>query len=177
MEGAKALSPRNLPHGEDGTMSNRRSDKLTRNEYQVEAQDSEDHDSRYDCPHSPEEIALLFDNARNDSQEFPSEFENQIAQEALQAISERLSSKYGHESPIDWHDHPEAALLAIGENAARRITQYDGRQLETNERVKDWNQTLTAFAFSLNIEDGNNLWKTVKEHGTYESKPVFAPEE
>ena len=134
-------------------------------------------DLEHDCTHFPGEIALLFQNVRNDSQEFRSEFENQMAQEALQAISERLSSKYGHESTIDWHDHPEATLLAIGENAARRITQYDNRQLETNERVKDWNQALTAFAFSLDIDRGNALWKAVKEHGDYESKPVFAPGE
>ena len=161
-------------------MSGRREDWSTRDEYQVEAQEQTDwehHLAGYACPRSPEEIALLFDQIKNDSQEFRSEYENQMAQEALQAISQRLSSRYGHESPIDWHDHPQAALLTIGENAARRITRYHGQHVETNERVRDWNQAMTAYAFSLNIDESNAAWRAIRQHGAYESRPIFTPGE
>ena len=135
----------------------------------------DEHNSRYDCPDSPEKIALLFKRIRDDSQEFRSELEGHMAADALQSISHRLSSKYGHEDPLEWHDHPEATLLAIGESAARRIINYGDGPMDKNERLMDWNWTLRAYAFSLGVEESNTAWEAIKEHGNYEAKPVFSP--
>ena len=159
---------------EEGEMSGRRTTEEYRHDWEEVIRD---HNSQYNCPDSPEKIGLLFERVRNDSQEFRSELEGPMAADALQSISQRISAKYGHEDPVEWHDHPEATLLAIGESAARRIINYGDEPMDKNERLMDWNWTLRAYAFSLGVEEGNAAWKAIKEHGNYEAKPVFAPEE
>ena len=133
------------------------------------------HEPTAKCAHNPQAVAQWFQQVREDAQD--KDLETQKALHAYQAISSVLNYKFGEEKPIDLHDRPEGSMLAIGHSAAQRIMEYGDSQPDTNERLKDWNQTLTAFAFTVKPEESQPLWQAIREHGHYYSKPVFMPQE
>ena len=126
-------------------------------------------------PEDPQALAQWFEQVRENTHS--RDLETEKALHAYQSISTVINYKYGEEKPIDLHDSPEGSLLAIGHSAAHRILEYGETPPEMNERVKDWNQALAAFAFTLTPEESQPFWQAIQEHGAHYSKPVFTPEE
>ena len=126
------------------------------------------------CPTTPGAIAVLFQRLRRDDND--DNWQRAMAHSATKTISDRLNARYGHERPVDWLDHPEAVLLTSGLAAAARIQQYHNQHPTRNNRVKDWNQALTAVAFTVNVATGNAALQAVNEHGQYQARTIFTGE-
>ena len=123
------------------------------------------------CPTTPGAIAVLFQRLRRDDND--DNWQRAMAHSATKTISDRLNARYGHERPVDWLDHPEAVLLTSGLAAAARIQQYHDHHPTRNDRLKDWNQALTAVALTVNVAAGNAALKAVNKHGQYQARDIF----
>ena len=122
-------------------------------------------DPNLHCPDTPGAVTHWFNLIRDGS--FDTRFENDKAHSAYRSITDILSAKYDYLNEADLHDDPQAALLLTGESAALRILRYDNSTIDPSERTKDWNQTLTAFAFTLPPENSKQLRDAIEEHGAY----------
>ena len=127
-------------------------------------------------PTETDEVAALFNTIRAGGTR-PDAF-REAAQRANQAIDERLMQQYGHENPIDWYDHPTATILVAGRAASERIAQYDENNAPNpNQIVKDWHQTLLAYAFcTTDIKTSNRLMADTETYGQFEDKTLVLGE-
>ena len=125
-----------------------------------------------ECPNSTQEIAALFHLVRRNQED--QEAFARMAQQAHTNIEQQLMGRYGHEQPVDWHDHPVATILALGRAAAQRVAAYTREnQSDANQKVKEWNHILKAYSFSFNAPTGNEMMRAIDQYGKYQSTTVI----
>lgn len=128
-------------------------------------------------PDTPQQVEDIFHAVRN-NQDVDQDHAH-TASLVHQAVESKLQSKYGHESPVDWYDLPEATILAVGAAAAQRITEYTpDKKPAVNERTQQWHLALKAYALCrTDPDDSNKLLHAVSQHGQYENTITFMPDE
>ena len=128
-------------------------------------------------PDSPQDVETIFHTVRTNRD--TDQDHARIASLVHQTVECKLQTKYGHESPVDWYDLPEATILAVGAAAAQRISEYTfGKKPALNERTQQWHLALKAYALCCtDPDDTNKLLSAIQQHGQYKDTITFMPED
>ena len=98
-------------------------------------------------PATPEDVAAIFATLRDTPS--TAHHLSEMMPRIHHLVSTKLNTKYGHEHPVEWYDHPEATILAVGEAAADRISRD---QTTTTTHLSQWKHALRAYALCIEPE-------------------------